>query len=79
MRTLDPRLNLVLPFVERIGARRKMMEQVLDIPSQQAITHDNAVVTVDAIVFVQLLDAAQASCELRDLLSAILNRAIMNI
>lgn len=78
-RTLDPGLNLIVPFVERIGAKLNLMEQVLDVPSQQAITRDNAVVTVDAIVFFQVLDAAKAAYEVRDLASATLNLTMTNI
>lgn len=79
VRTLGPGLNLIVPFVERIGAKLNLMEQVLDVPSQQAITRDNAVVTVDAIVFFQVLDAAKAAYEVRELSSATLNLTMTNI
>src|SRR5256885_14668418 len=62
VRTLEPGLALIVP-VDRVGARMNMMETVLDVPSQSVITRDNAVVTVDAIVFYQVLDAAKAAYE----------------
>src|SRR5207253_10423163 len=63
VRTLEPGLALIVPVVDRIGARMNMMETVLDVPSQSVITRDNSVVPVDAIVFYQLLDAAKAAYE----------------
>lgn len=76
--TLTPGLSLIIPFIDRIGARRNMMENVLDIPSQEVITKDNAQVTVDGVVFYQVLDAAQATYEVNNLQYAILNLAVTN-
>jgi regulator of protease activity HflC (stomatin/prohibitin superfamily) len=59
--TLRPGLNLIVPLVDRVGRRLNMMEQVLDVPSQEIITRDNAMVTVNGVVFFQVLDAAKAA------------------
>jgi regulator of protease activity HflC (stomatin/prohibitin superfamily) len=79
MRTLRPGLQIITPFVERIGARLNMMEQVLDVPSQEVITKDNAMVTVDGVVFFQLLDAVKAAYEVSDLQRAIVNLIMTNV
>ncbi|TIW38446.1 MAG: SPFH/Band 7/PHB domain protein, partial [Mesorhizobium sp.] len=60
-KTLSPGLNLIVPFVDRIGAKLNMMEQVLDVPTQEIITRDNATVAVDGVAFYQVLNAAQAA------------------
>ena len=66
-RTLESGLGLITPFVERIGRRVNVMEQVIEVASQEAFTRDNAGVTIDAVVFYQVLDAARASYEISNL------------
>jgi regulator of protease activity HflC (stomatin/prohibitin superfamily) len=78
-KTLTPGLGLILPYVDRIGHKVNMMEQVLDVPSQEVITKDNATITVDGVVFFQVLDAARASYEVHNLQLALLNLVMTNI
>lgn len=78
-RTLPPGINWIVPIVDRIGAKMNMMESVLDVPSQEVITRDNALVQVDGVVFSQVLDAARAAYEVRELERAILNLTMTNI
>jgi regulator of protease activity HflC (stomatin/prohibitin superfamily) len=78
-RTLEPGINLIVPFVDRVGAKINMMEQVLDVPSQEIITRDNATCTVDGVAFYQVLDAARAAYEVSGLENAILNITMTNI
>jgi regulator of protease activity HflC (stomatin/prohibitin superfamily) len=77
--TFSPGFHLIMPFVNRIGHRVNMMERVLDVPSQEVISKDNAVLTVDGVVFFQVLDAAKAAYEVYRLEHAILNLTVTNI
>ncbi|MBF0126419.1 MAG: SPFH/Band 7/PHB domain protein [Magnetococcales bacterium] len=79
VRTLAPGFNVIIPVFERVGARMNMMEQVLDVPSQEVITKDNAMVRVDGVVFFQVLDAPKAAYEVSNLNYAIYNLTTTNI
>jgi len=78
IRTLRPGISFLIPFVDRIGRRLSMMETVLDVPRQDVITKDNAVVSVDAVVFIQIIDAAKAAYEVENLKLAIQNLCMTN-
>ncbi len=78
-RTLRPGLHVIVPFFDRIGRKMNMMEQVRDVPSQDVITRDNAVVKVDGVVFYQVLDAAKAAYEVNRLETATINLVMTNI
>ncbi|MBU8976667.1 MULTISPECIES: SPFH domain-containing protein [unclassified Lysobacter] len=77
--TMDPGLHFLIPIVYGVGRKINMMEQVMEVPSQDVITKDNAVVKVDGIVYFQVLDAAKAAYEVAQLEVAILNLVMTNI
>ncbi|MCL1915564.1 MAG: SPFH/Band 7/PHB domain protein [Desulfovibrionaceae bacterium] len=77
--TLRPGLNIIVPFVDRVGRKVNMMESLLDVPSQEVITRDNAMVRVDGVIFFQVLQAEKASYEVSALEYSILNLSITNI
>jgi regulator of protease activity HflC (stomatin/prohibitin superfamily) len=77
--TLKPGLALLVPYVYNVGRKINMMEQVLDVPSQDVITKDNAVVRVDGVVFFQVLDAAKAAYEVSNLQQATIALVMTNI
>ena len=78
-RTLQPGLTFIIPFVDRVGYQMNMRERVIDIPSQDVITKDNAMVTADAVVFIQVIDARQAAYEVNNLDNAIKNLCLTNV
>lgn len=78
-RTLSSGLAFIMPFVQRIGAKMTMMESLLDVPGQEVITKDNAMVRVDGVVYFQVIDAYKAAYEVNNLQSAIQNLAMTNL
>ena len=78
-RTLKPGLNFIIPFIDRIGRKQNLMEQVLDIPLQEVISSDNAQVQTDAVCFYQVLEPVKASYEVNDLVRAMQNLVMTNI
>ena len=75
----EPGLHLIIPFVDRVGQKVNVMEQVLDIPGQEIITRDNAMVGVDAVVFFQVLDAGKAAYEVHNLYMSIMALTTTNL
>ena len=78
-KTLDPGLHIIIPIFDQVGAKMNMMETVLDVPTQEVITKDNAMVSVDGVVFFQVLSAARAAYEVNNLTHAIVNLTMTNI
>jgi regulator of protease activity HflC (stomatin/prohibitin superfamily) len=78
-RTLRPGLNFILPFFDRVSQKLSMKEEVMEVPSQEVITRDNAMIRVDGVVFFQVINSAEAAYRVGDLTSAILNLTMTNI
>ncbi len=79
MRTLKPGIAILTPFMETVGRKVNVMEQVLDVPRQEVITKDNVTVQVDAIVFIQVMDAAAAAYRVQNLTHAIGQLTMTNL
>jgi len=78
-KTLTPGLALIVPYIDSVGRKLNVMEQVLEVPRQEIITKDNATVTVDGVAFFQVLDARRAAYEVSDLQTALLNLVMTNV
>lgn len=78
-KTLGPGMHVIIPIMDGIGRKMNMMETVLDVPQQEVITRDNAMVSCDAVVFIQVVDAVAAAYEVNDLNRAITNLSLTNI
>ena len=77
--TIRPGLNLIIPFVDRVGFKLSLRETVLDIPPQDVISYDNATITADGVAFYQIVDPAKAAYEVRDLERALSNLSLTNL
>ncbi|HEY4675200.1 MAG TPA: stomatin-like protein [Candidatus Bathyarchaeia archaeon] len=73
-KTVDPGLRYVIPFAQRVF-RVNMREQVIDVPPQEIITEDNVVVTIDAVIYYQVIDPKKAVYEIEDFELAIVKLA----
>ncbi len=78
-KTLTPGLGLIFPYIDSVGHKLNVMEQVVDVPRQEIITRDNATVTVDGVAFYQVLDVRRASYEIANLQQALLNLVMTNV
>jgi regulator of protease activity HflC (stomatin/prohibitin superfamily) len=78
-KTLTPGLGLIVPYIDSVGRKLNVMEQVMDVPQQEIITKDNATVTVDGVAFYQVLDARRAAYEISDLHMALSNLIMTNV
>ena len=78
-KTLTPGLGLILPYIDSVGHKLNVMEQVVDVPRQEIITKDNATVSVDGVAFYQILDVRRASYEVANLQQALLNIVMTNV
>ena len=78
-KTLRPGINFIIPFIDAVGDKMNMRETVMDVPSQEVISRDNAMIKVDGVVFFQVINAAKAAYEVTDLNRAILNLTMTNI
>lgn len=78
-KTMEPGFHIMVPFIEAVGRKMNVMEQVLDVPRQEVISRDNAMVAIDAVVFYQVLDAAKAAYEVDNLRLAVINLTMTNI
>ena len=77
--TMRPGLNLLIPFIDKVGFKLSLRETVLDIPPQDVISYDNATITADGIAFYQIVDPAKAAYEVRDLERALTNLSLTNL
>ncbi len=79
IKTLKPGIHFIIPVVDTIGSKVNVMEQVVDVPQQEVITKDNAMVSADGVVFFQVMDAAKSAYRVNDMYRAILNITMTNI